>query len=104
METITPGEFPHNFGFKNDIVYVPTDNGVFRSGDLGQSWVQTGTIFDKVTRQRYTQTKFFGAASNGDSIWLGGGDGLVKTIDNATTPFGGTSDDLPCFPSSPVRF
>jgi hypothetical protein len=82
------GEFPHNFGFKNDIVYVPTDNGVFRSGDLGQSWVQTGTIFDKVTRQRYTQTKFFGAASNGDSIWLGGGDGLVKTIDNATTPFG----------------
>lgn len=82
------GEFAHNFGFKNEIVYVPTDNGVFRSGDLGQSWVQTGTIFDKTTRQRYTQSKFFGAASNGDTVWLGGGDGLVKTVDNITTPFG----------------
>ncbi len=82
------GEFAHNFGFKGDIVYVPTDNGVFRSSDQGVSWIRTGTIYDKSNRQRYTQTKFFGAASNGDTVWLAGSDGLVKTIDNASTPFG----------------
>ncbi|MFZ4620377.1 MAG: hypothetical protein ACOYNS_07455 [Bacteroidota bacterium] len=82
------GEFAHNFGFKNDVVYVPTDNGIFRSGDLGQSWIQTGTIYDKTNRQRYSQTKFFGAASYGDTVWLGGADGLVRTIDNISTPFG----------------
>lgn len=82
------GEFPHNFGFKNDVVYVPTDNGVFRSSDFGQSWTQTGTIYDKVTRQRYTQTKFYAAGSQSDTAWFGGSDGVVKTTDNINTVFG----------------
>lgn len=82
------GEFAHNFGFKGDVVYVPTDNGLFRSSDKGQSWVQTGTIYDKVNRQRYTQSVFYSAGSNGDTAWFGGADGLVKTVDNASTPFG----------------
>ncbi|MDP1678175.1 MAG: hypothetical protein Q8L88_15065 [Bacteroidota bacterium] len=83
------GEFTHNFGFKNEIVYAPTDNGVFRSEDFGSSWSQTGAIYDKTNRQRYTQSKFFSAASAYDSIvWLGGSDGLVKTFDNAAYFFG----------------
>jgi hypothetical protein len=82
------GEFPHNFGFKGDTVYVPTDNGAFRSTDFGVSWTQTGSIYDHVTRQRYTQTKFFSAGAYGDTVWFGGGDGLVKSIDNIGSPFG----------------
>ena len=82
------GEFAHNFGFKDTIVYVPTDNGVFRSNDFGNSWTQTGTIYDKVTRQRYTQSKFFSAGSSGKTIWLGGSDGLVNTIDSLPSDFG----------------
>ncbi len=82
------GEFAHNFGFKNNIIYIPTDNGVFRSEDFGISWTQTGTIYDKVTRQRYTQSKFFSAGSSGDTAWFGGSDGLVTTIDNSTNYFG----------------
>jgi hypothetical protein len=82
------GEFTHNFGFKNNIVYVPTDNGIFRSEDFGVSWTQTGTIYDKVTRQRYTQSKFYSASSSGDTAWFGGSDGLVKTIDNSFNYFG----------------
>ena len=82
------GEFAHNFGFKDDIAYVPTDNGIFRSDDFGNSWTQTGTIYDKANRQRYTQSKFFAANSWGDTAWFGGGDGLIKTIDNATHYFG----------------
>ncbi len=82
------GEFAHNFGFKNDIVYVPTDNGIFRSSDFGQSWTQTGTIYDKATRQRYTQSKFYAAGSSGDTAWFGGADGVVKTTDNTNSYFG----------------
>jgi len=82
------GEFPHNFGFKGDTVYVPTDNGVFRSTDFGVSWTQTGSIYDHISRQRYTQMNFFSAAAYGDTVWLGGGDGLVKSIDNSSSPFG----------------
>jgi len=82
------GEFAHNFGFKGDVVYVPTDNGVFRSSDFGQSWIQTGSIYDKVSRQRYTQSTFYAAASSADTAWLGGSDGVIKTIDNNSVPFG----------------
>ncbi len=82
------GEFPHNFGFNDSIVYVPTDNGIFRSSDFGTSWIQTGTIYDEQSHQRYTQSTFYSAASQGDIVWFGGSDGIVKTIDNATHPFG----------------
>lgn len=82
------GEFAHNFGFKGNVIYVPTDNGVFRSSDFGKSWLQTGTMYDKNNRHRYTQTKFYSADSYGDTVWLGGIDGLIKTIDNDTNPFG----------------
>jgi hypothetical protein len=82
------GEFAHNFGFKGDVVYVPTDNGIFRSSDFGQSWIQTGTIYDKVTKQRYTQSKFYAAAASADTAWFGGADGVVTTVDNPSVPFG----------------
>jgi hypothetical protein len=84
------GEFAHNFGFKGDVIYVPTDNGIFRSTDFGQSWIQSGTIYDKATRQRYTQSTFYAAAASGDTAWFGGSDGVVKTIDNISIPFGST--------------
>ncbi|MEW5797416.1 MAG: hypothetical protein AB1728_00285 [Bacteroidota bacterium] len=81
-------EFPHNFGFKGDVVYIPTDNGIFRSSDFGASWIKTGTIYDPMNRQRYTQTAFYSAAAHGDTAWFGGVDGTVTTIDNASNPFG----------------
>jgi photosystem II stability/assembly factor-like uncharacterized protein len=84
------GEFAHNFGFHNDVVYVSTDNGIFRSNDFGTTWIKAGTIYDPLTRQRYTQQAFYSAASQGDTIWFGGTDGTVKTIDNTTHPFGST--------------
>lgn len=35
--TFLHDERPHNFGFINDDVMVATDNGIFRSSDLGHS-------------------------------------------------------------------
>jgi hypothetical protein len=80
--------FSEDGGFQKNIIYVPTDNGVFRSNDFGISWTQTGTIYDKITRQRYTQSKFFSAGSSGKTVWLGGSDGLVNTLDSLSTDFG----------------
>lgn len=82
------GEFSHNFGFKNSFVYVPTDNGVWRSSDKGSSWIKTGTIYDPRKNQLYTQSNFFAAAVHQDVVWLGGADGIALTTDNSTTPFG----------------
>ncbi len=97
------GEFAHNFGFKDSIVYIPTDNGVFRSHDFGISWTQTGTIYDKNTRQRYTQSKFFSAGSSGKTVWLGGSDGLVSTIDSLSTDFGSSWTILHAAQSLPSK-
>lgn len=95
------GEFAHNFGFKNDIAYVPTDNGIFRSSDFGKSWLRSGTIYDKKSKQQYTQSKFYAADSHGDTVWFGGADGAVSTIDNASNPFG--SNWTMAHASQPVR-
>ncbi len=81
-------EFAHNIGFNGDNVYVPTDNGIYRSADIGNSWSKNGLIYDKANRQQYTQSTFYAAASSGDTIWFGGADGAVHTIDNAAHPFG----------------
>lgn len=81
-------EFAHNFGFHGDTVYVPTDNGIFRSADLGTTWVKNGFIYDKVNRQQYTQSTFYSAASTGDTIWFGGADGLIFTVESVGQSFG----------------
>lgn len=82
------GEFGHNFGFKDSIVYIPTDNGIFRSSDQGKSWSQNGTIYETETRRLYSQKKFYSSAAYADTIWSGGVDGIVLTIDNASHLFG----------------
>jgi hypothetical protein len=80
----------YDFAFKDSIVYVASDEGVFRSSDGGNSWILSGTIIDKLTGQRITTKRFFSVGVHNDTVFCGSGDGLVKTIDNATNPFGQT--------------
>jgi len=54
--TALGGEFAHNVAFKDSVVYVATDGGLYRSTDLGISWTRTGTIADPVSRQRGSST------------------------------------------------
>jgi hypothetical protein len=81
------GEFAHGFGNKGEIVYVATDNGVFRSDDGGRSWTQCMQFVDAATRQRAIGTTCYAAASQGDTIWVANGDALMKTVDNASSFF-----------------
>ncbi|HTX17983.1 MAG TPA: FlgD immunoglobulin-like domain containing protein [Bacteroidota bacterium] len=87
-KTSLTGEFCHNVGFKDSIVYVVTDDGIYRSSDLGKSWTLSGTIYDANSNQRITSTQFYGVDRQGENIWFGGADGTVYTQDNTANPFG----------------
>ncbi|MBI4535041.1 MAG: hypothetical protein HY708_02095, partial [Ignavibacteriae bacterium] len=78
----------YDFAFKDSITYIATEEGIYRSDDGGLSWTRSGTIIDTATGQRITSNAFFSVGVVGDTVYCGGGDGMVKTIDNATHPFG----------------
>jgi hypothetical protein len=82
------GEFVHNVGTNGRFVYAVTDNGIFRTSDLGATWSSTGTIYDDISKQRITTTKFYCAASRGTTSWFGSNDGVATTVDDGSTPFG----------------
>ncbi len=76
--TFLRDERPHNFGFKDSDVFVPTDNGMFRSTNNGASWILPNSIIDSKSGSSLKSKVFYSAASNSDYIWLGSDDGLVR--------------------------
>ncbi len=86
-------ERTHNFAFINysqlNDVLVATDNGIFRSQDLGDSWFLPSLIVDSNTGQSLLTTVFYSADShpvnnNSANIWLGTDNGLVKLYESGT--------------------
>jgi len=84
------GERAHNIEFRDSVVYVATNNGLFRSVDLGKAWIRTGSITDVTTRQRFASPTIYAAATKGDTLWISGSEGIAYTIDHPATPFGST--------------
>jgi len=86
-QTFLKDERTHNFGFKSSEVIVATDNGAFRSSNDGSSWILPTAIIDTVTEptsKLYLRTSvYYSASSNGDDIWLGSNDGLIKLIESS---------------------
>ncbi|MEK9138069.1 MAG: hypothetical protein AAB393_13160, partial [Bacteroidota bacterium] len=80
----------YNFAFRDSIAYVATEEGLYRTADGGRSWNRSGTIIDQRTGQRITSKSFFSVGVIGDTVFCGTDDGLARTIDNATHPFGAT--------------
>ncbi len=76
------------FAFKGPVTYIATDEGIYRTDDGGLSWTRSGTIIDHTSRQRITSTSFFSVGVVGDTVYAGSGDGIAKTIDNTSHPFG----------------
>lgn len=77
-KTFLPDEKPHNFGFFNSQVLVPTDNGVFRTTDRGASWILPNSIVDRSTSVALKTKIFYSADTYQNKIWLGSDDGLVR--------------------------
>ncbi|MFA6234575.1 MAG: FlgD immunoglobulin-like domain containing protein [Bacteroidota bacterium] len=82
------GEFAHNFGFKGEVVYVPTNSGIYRSDDGGNSWVGISRFVDTRSRRIAADERCFAVGVIGDEVYVANGDALMKTRDDATQFFG----------------
>lgn len=78
----------YDFAFQDSIVYVATDEGVFRTDDDGKTWIRTSTIIDATSLQRFTKSTIFSVGVMGTTVWAGGDDGLAKTQDDPAHLFG----------------
>jgi len=87
-EVTLPDERAHNLGFKyfnaSDFhVMVPTDKGIFRSKNNGNTWVQPTSIKDTYSKIPIVTNIFISAASNRLNatdyyIWVGSNNGLAR--------------------------
>jgi len=81
-KTFLRDEKAHNFGFKSFDVIAATDNGPFRSSNDGRSWILPTSIIDTIsdpTSKIFLRTNiYFSAGAEGNDVWLGSNDGLVK--------------------------
>ncbi len=78
----------YDFGFRDSIAYISTNQGIFRTSDGGRTIVQTDEIVDEGGMVRVTSSSFFASGVIGDTVYVGTADGLAWTIDNDLSPFG----------------
>ena len=85
-------ERAHNFGFvyygngpaiTDYHVLTPTDNGIFRTKNYGQTWIQPPSIIDSKTKVPIVTDIFYAAATNqlasgSQLIWIGSNNGLAR--------------------------
>jgi hypothetical protein len=87
-QTTLLGERAWNIACKDSLVYIATDNGIFRSSDFGYSWIRSGSIYDPTTLQRFVLTECYGVGAKDDIVWFGGPEGTAYTLDSPSHPFG----------------
>ncbi len=72
------------------IVYIATENGIYRTDDGGLSWIVSGSVVDPTSGDRNTNAGYFAVGVLGDTVYAGNGDGVVATVDAPGSPFGST--------------
>jgi len=87
-KTTLLGEWAHNIGIRDSIVYIAADGGILRSSDFGNSWIRSGSIVDPANLQRFASSECYGVGTHGDTVWIGGPEGIAYTIDSPENPFG----------------
>jgi hypothetical protein len=83
-----PGIRAYAFAFRDSIAYVATEEGIYRTSDGGLSWSASGAIVDNTSGEQIRSSAVFSVSVIGDTVFVGTGDGIAKTVDNATHPFG----------------
>ncbi len=76
------GEKVHNFGFKGGDVIAVSDNGAFRSNNLGLTWIKPTSIQDSKSKLTLSTNVFFSTATKNNEIWLGSNDGLARLTES----------------------
>ncbi len=81
---ILTGHFFHNVAFQRNIVYGVSDDGLFRTSDLGHTNQVITNIYDSRNGQALLSQSFYAVATSGDTVWVGSSDGTASGIDNGT--------------------
>jgi hypothetical protein len=79
---ILSGHFFHSVAFQDSIVYGASDDGLFRTADLGITDQLTTSIYDQTSKQSILSQAFYSVATSVDSVWVGSSDGTAMGIDN----------------------
>jgi photosystem II stability/assembly factor-like uncharacterized protein len=87
-KTLLQGIKTYTFAFKDSIVYIGSDNGIFRTSDGGATFSNFATITDPRSQQSIPSVVAYAITVKGDSVFVGTGDGTASTLDNASNPFG----------------
>lgn len=89
--TLEDAVFSHNMGFKDSIIYLATDNGIWRSffNPPNFAWSKPSAIYDEETKDQVKTNFFYSADSKGIYAWIGSGDGLARTTDTTVSPWTG---------------
>ncbi|MCU7513390.1 MAG: hypothetical protein HF300_12570 [Ignavibacteria bacterium] len=82
--TALDGEKVLAIGFMGEDVIAATENGAYRSGNMGKTWILPGRITDSRSKLSLKTNVFYSAASEGNDIWLGTGSGLVRLKENGS--------------------
>lgn len=86
--TLLHGVKAYDFAFKDSIVYIASDDGVYRTDNGGATFTRFSTITDPSNRQVISSPQVYALGILADTVFVGTGDGLASTIDNATHQFG----------------
>lgn len=87
----------YDLAFRDSIVYVAAEGGLYRSADAGATWQRSGDVIDAATRERITAHRFYAVGVLGDTVFAGSSEGLVKTVDAPGTVFGSSWSILRSF-------
>ncbi len=77
-KTTLDGEKVHNFGFWNDYVIAPSDDGAFMTNNGGSSWLLPGSVTDSRTGLSIKTNIYYAAAIFENYVWLGTADGMAR--------------------------
>lgn len=102
FEQFLHGERIYDFGFLNGVVYAAGDNGLFVSEDEGRSWRSIREFRDATQPDRFIRSGSgaFSVEATDDALWVGTGDGLLRSDDGGST-WSVFRVDVPLRPATP---
>lgn len=78
----------YDFAFRDSIIYVATERGLYRSYNDGITWIRSGSIIDDRTQQRIATPVIHAVRVVGNTVWVGTPDGIASTLDDGQHIFG----------------
>ena len=75
----------HNIAVQDSIVYVATNDGLYKTVDAGATWGVFGNVYDPVTHERTYLSDTYAVAADSAHLWMGGIEGLAGSSDGGNS-------------------